>query len=79
MKITVTYFAALRDERGLCSEEVQTSADTLANLYAELQLQHNFSVPVHLIKGAVANTFVAHDYQLKNNDAVFLMPPVSGG
>ena len=42
MKINITYFAILQDERGLASETVDTEALTPADLYAELKESYSF-------------------------------------
>jgi molybdopterin converting factor subunit 1 len=78
-KIHVQYFAILREQRGVASEDLATSAATPAALYAELRARHGFSLPVERIRAAVNDAFVDATTPLRDGDRVVFIPPVAGG
>jgi molybdopterin converting factor small subunit len=77
--ITVQYYALLREERGLSSETLTTTAETPQELYELLQRQHQFSLPTEKMTVALNDAFSRWDAPLNTNDAVVFMPPVAGG
>lgn len=79
MKVVVTYFAILREQRGLPSETVDTSATTPAELYEELRDRHGFSLPASMVKAAVNGSFRSMDEPLEEGAKVVFIPPVAGG
>jgi len=79
MKINITYFAILQDERGLPSESLETSASNPAELYAELKNEHSFSLTKCRLKVAVNDEFADWDSALAEGDNVVFIPPVAGG
>lgn len=78
-QITLTYFALLREQRGLGEETVTTAADTVADLYTELAALHGFTLKAHQLKVAVNGDFAPMDHPLADGDAVVFIPPVAGG
>lgn len=78
-EIHIQYFAILREQRGRDEETVQTAAATVADLYAQLRLQHAFSLPVDSLRVAVNGNFTDWDTVLNSMDQVVFLPPVSGG
>ena len=81
MKITVLLFGILKDIIGENSLELQLKNEDatvaslkiqLLNEYTKLTRFSNFSV-------AVNEEYATADYELKVNDVVALIPPVSGG
>ena len=79
MTIKICYFAMLR-EQAHCDEETrQTSAATVAALYAELARAYQFSMPVESLRAAVNGAFVAMNTALRDGDEVTFIPPVAGG
>lgn len=78
-RLTVLYFAALRDAAGLPSQEVQTPATTLQGLYEELQAQHGFAFPVRQLRVAVDDVFARWSDAPREGTEVAFIPPVSGG
>jgi molybdopterin converting factor subunit 1 len=78
-KIDVTYFAILREQRGLSREQLETSADTPAELYTELRRTHSFTLDGALVKAAVNGAFVPMEQPLSDGDAIVFVPPVAGG
>lgn len=79
MKIDISYFAILQDERGLSSETVETSAQNPADLYAEVKEAHSLSLTKCKLKVAVNDEFADWDDELKDGDKVVFIPPVAGG
>ena len=78
-RITVLYFAHLRDQRGLDQEELETPAATARELYAELAHRHGLTLPERSLVVAINETMVRWDAPLHDGDTVVFLPPVSGG
>lgn len=79
MKVTVQYFALLREQRGLNSEILDTHAPTPAALYAELRARHGFTLPADRVRAAINGDFAPAGAALRENDTVVFIPPVAGG
>jgi len=79
MTLTIQYFALLREQRGLASETLETSAATPTALYEELRVKHMFSLPADRVRAAVNGDFVSAAATLKAGDTVVFIPPVAGG
>ncbi len=79
MKLTVQYFALLREQRGVTSEPLETNAATPTALYEELRGKHGFTLPADRVRAAVNGEFVAATAPLKTGDTVVFIPPVAGG
>lgn len=77
--VLVLYFAALREQRGLHEEHLDTEANTPRELYAELYGRYSFSLPPERLRVAVNDTFCPWDTGLREGDAVAFIPPVAGG
>lgn len=77
--VTLLYFASLRERTGAASETVDTSADDLAGLYAEVQARHGIAWPREHLRVAMNGQF-AHwrDAPAEGSEIAFI-PPVSGG
>ncbi len=78
-KITVQYFAILREQRGLSEESLDTTESNPANLYAKLAAQHGFTLPSKSLRVAINDEFASMDQSLKDGDAVTFIAPVAGG
>lgn len=79
MKLTVRYFASLRDAVGSGEETVSTQAGRLRDLYAELQARHGFAWPLAHLRVAVDGDFAGWDDAPRDGSEVAFIPPVSGG
>jgi molybdopterin converting factor small subunit len=79
LKITIQYFAKLREERGCSSENYQTDSQTALELYYELQKKYNFTIPLESLKVAVNDDFSDWNTLLKDNDSIVFIQPVAGG
>ncbi len=77
--VQVQYYAALREDAGRSEEAVQTGAETVADLYEELDRRHDFSVPPDDLRVAVNDSFADWDTPLSSQDLVVFIPPVAGG
>ena len=78
-KLTVLYFASLRDAAGVASEEVESDARDLCGLYSELKARHGFSWPTEILRVAVQGEFAKWDDAPSEGSEVAFIPPVSGG
>ena len=78
-KIHVQYFAILREQRGVSTEDLATAAATPGALYDELRARHGFSLPRERIRAAVNDAFVDSSAPLRDGDRVVFIPPVAGG
>ena len=78
-RVTVQYYAILREQAGSSSESVDTVAATAADLYTELAERHRFSLARSLMKVAINGEFAGWDTPLSGGDHVVFIPPVAGG
>ena len=81
MKIRVKLFAILRERAGTANV-LKDLADgsTVADLWRELQKDYaKLDVPGIRMLYAVNQNYVGVDQQLKDQDEVVFIPPVSGG
>ena len=78
-RITVLYFASLRDAAGVASEVVDSSDDDLRALYETLSARHGFGLPVERLRVAVDGVFARWDDVLRTDIEVAFIPPVIGG
>jgi len=79
VQVEVSYFAWLRERAGCDSEKVETSAETPAQLWAELQGRHSFDTEPRHLRVALNDAFSSWDAPLHAGDRVVFIPPVSGG
>ena len=77
-KVTVLYFASLRDAAGRSSEVVDCEGDLRA-LYGELRERHGFALPVERLRVAVDGAFARWSDEARDGSEVAFIPPVSGG
>ncbi|MDP1580893.1 MAG: MoaD/ThiS family protein [Candidatus Didemnitutus sp.] len=78
-KITVKFFARLREQAGCRQLILETSAPTPATLYAELTRTHGLRIPPAILTFAVNGRYVPADTVLVVGDCVVFIPPVAGG
>lgn len=78
-RMTLLYFASLRERAGLERELVDSAARTLAELYDEAQDKHALGWPRSHLRVAVDGEF-AHWHEVPRPDSeIAFIPPVSGG
>lgn len=79
-EVTVEYFALLMQEANTATETVATSAVTVADLYAELQKIHLFSLSEKQVRATINKRLVT-DWQtpFAGGDHILFIPPLVGG
>jgi len=77
-RVTVLYFASLRDAAGVASETIEAGGDLRA-LYEALRERHGFVLPVERLRVAVDGAFARWSDEVRNGSEVAFIPPVSGG
>ena len=78
-RVTVLYFASLRDVAGVASETFDTEAPDLRVLYIELRARHGFALGVERLRVAVDGAFARWDDAPRDGSEIAFIPPVSGG
>ena len=78
-RVTVLYFASLRDVTGMASETFDTAAPDLRVLYIELRARHGFALPVDRLRVAVDGAFARWEDAPRDGSEIAFIPPVSGG
>ncbi|CAN5686031.1 MoaD/ThiS family protein [soil metagenome] len=78
-RVTLLYFASLRDAAGMASESVDTDARDLRALYREAQARHGLALPCTRVRAAVGTGFASWDDAVADGGEVAFLPPVSGG
>ena len=78
-RVTVLYFASLRDASGVASEVVDSDAADLRALYNEMQGHHALPFPARQLRVAVDGEFAQWDDAPRDGSEVAFIPPVSGG
>lgn len=79
MKLTIHYYALMREQAGRSEETLETSAATPAALYRELTDRYAFTLAREQLKVAVNSEFSDWSHPLGTGDAVVFIPPVAGG
>jgi molybdopterin converting factor small subunit len=78
-RVRIDYYAYFRDRRGLATEEVETQAGTLADLYRQTAAEHGFALPIESVKAIVGDEFRPMSDPLDDGTTVVFVPPVAGG
>jgi molybdopterin converting factor subunit 1 len=78
-RVTVQYFALLREQAGRGSETLETRARTPRELYGELARRYPFSLDAAQLRVAINSEFGDWSASLRDGDAVVFIPPVAGG
>ena len=78
-RLTLLYFASLRDAAGMATESVDTDAADLGALYDGARARHGFALPRERLRVAVDGAFAAWDDAPRAGSEVAFIPPVSGG
>jgi molybdopterin converting factor subunit 1 len=77
-KLTVEYFAVLREQAGKDSENIETNAETADELFGELESRYGFPT-LNSMKVAINDEFSSWNAPLSDGDTVVFIPPVAGG
>jgi molybdopterin converting factor subunit 1 len=77
--VTVTFFAAFRDQAGKDQETLQTNAATVGELFEEVAARLSGLESYSRMKFAVNDEMVRADHAVADGDEVLFFPPVAGG
>ncbi|MDI9239353.1 molybdopterin converting factor subunit 1 [Lysobacter sp. LF1] len=77
-RVTVLYFASLRDAAGVASEAIEADG-TLRAVYESLRARHGFALSQERLRVAVDGAFARWDDAVRDGSEVAFIPPVSGG
>ncbi|MUV14208.1 MoaD/ThiS family protein [Noviluteimonas gilva] len=78
-RVTVLYFASLRDVAEIDHETFETSAPDLRVLYLELRARYGFPLSVDRLRVAVDGEFARWEDAPRDGSEIAFIPPVSGG
>ena len=78
-QLHLTYFAILREQRGVSAESISSHAATARELYEELRARHRFTLPADRVRVAIDDAFARWDAPLKDGLKIAFIPPVAGG
>ncbi len=78
-RLTVQYYALLREQAGRREEALVTPARTARELYRELAQRYPFSLDPAVLRVAINGEFGDWGAPLADGDAVVFIPPVAGG
>jgi molybdopterin synthase sulfur carrier subunit len=79
MQIHLTYYALLRERRGLDRETIDVGDSSLRALYRSLRQAHDFPYDERHIRPAVNDAFCPWGQRLNDGDHVVFVSPVAGG
>lgn len=75
----IEYYATLREQAGVASEELVSDTLDPGKVYAQLASRHGFTLAQKDLKLAVNDAFVSWSHALSDGDRLVFIPPVSGG
>lgn len=78
-QFTVKWFAAYRDATGVAQEQVQSSAASPAELFAEMTRQHAELSQYTRALVAINDQMANWDTALQGGEQILFFPPVGGG
>jgi molybdopterin synthase sulfur carrier subunit len=79
MLINIIYFASLKDASNKTQEKVETNANSIQDLYSELNEKYHFQINQDQLRVAQNEEYVSFETPLNNNDTIVFIPPVAGG
>jgi molybdopterin converting factor subunit 1 len=77
--VEIQYYALLREQAGISSERMETTAKTALELYEEVRQRYGFSLSSDQLQVAIDNDFSQWDVALQNGQRIVFIPPVAGG
>jgi molybdopterin converting factor subunit 1 len=78
-RVSIQYYAVLKEQRGKSEETLTTTAETARDLYEHLRGSHGLSLSADRLRVAINNEFADWDQRLADSDKVVFIPPVAGG
>ncbi len=79
MKITIKYFAAMREAVGKSKEIINTTAKTPSELLQQLKQRYIIDFKESDLKVALNEEYTLFSSPLTERDTVVFIPPVAGG
>lgn len=79
MKVSIRYFAAFREATGLETEQVDTNATSVAELFEQCAERHASIKSRSAALVAVNDEMADWNRALREGDEVLFFPPVAGG
>ena len=81
MKIKVRYFASLREAAGVDHEffEVPDQHSMVGLLFDQIKVKYQFNLGQDLVRASVNGRYASMKTELKSEDEIVFIPPVSGG
>ena len=77
--VSLKYFSRFSELAGKATEERSTQANTVEELWYELDQQYGFDQPIANVRPAVNHQFCDWQMAINDRDIVSFIPPVSGG
>jgi sulfur-carrier protein len=79
MQVHLTYYAILRERRGLDRETIDVSDGSLRALYQGLRQAYDFPYDEKHIRPAINDAFCPWERTIADGDHVVFVSPVAGG
>ena len=79
MKVTIKYFAAMRECCGKSEEILETQAINPKQLFGQICGLYPITLALDTLKVAVNEVYVDFDTPLSEMDTVVFIPPLAGG
>ena len=78
-KVTVEYFAELREQAGLAQEHIELSHNSAITLYTELKEKYSFHSDWQKLRVAINHELCDWEESLQDGDVLVFIPKVAGG
>jgi molybdopterin synthase sulfur carrier subunit len=80
-KITLLFFAGIRQRTGVDSIEIETDAETVSEILGEIKKKYDAINDENLehVRFALNEEFVSRSEKVSDGDSFALIPPVAGG
>jgi len=78
-QFTVKWFAAYRDATGVDEEQVQSAANSPAELFADMTKKHADLARYSRALVAINDEMAVWDADLQGGEQILFFPPVAGG
>lgn len=78
-RMTLLYFASLRERAGIEREMIESAAQSLSELYDEASQRHSLTWPKSHLRVAMDGEFARWEDLPRTGSEIAFIPPVSGG